>query len=134
MPTGTVRGPFSVLMAPQSQLGETEGVSVKRLSLSKQYDGPLSASGEGEMLAATTPVKGSAGYIAVERVSGTLDGKRGSFVLQHSGIMGHGKQALAIEVVPDSGTGELKGLSGSLNIVVDDGQHFYEFEYSLPQE
>ena len=131
--SATAKGSFSVQMAPQSQLGETDGVSISRLSLSKSYEGDLVATGEGEMLTARPQVQGSAGYVAIEKVFGTLNGKSGSFVLQHSGIMGHGVQSLTITVVPDTGTGGLTGISGSLKINVADGQHFYELDYSLPQ-
>jgi hypothetical protein len=84
------------------------------------------------MLAAMTDVKGSAGYVAMERVTGTLHGRRGSFVLQHSGTMHRGAQALVISVVPDSGTDELAGLSGAMRIVIAEGKHRYEFDYELP--
>jgi hypothetical protein len=83
------------------------------------------------MLSATTSVKGSAGYVAIERVSGTLQGKRGSFVLQHAGVMTRGAPQLTVTVVADSGTGELTGLSGTMNIVITDGRHSYEFDYAF---
>lgn len=133
MTSTTAKGSFTVQMDPQAGFGGTGDTSLGRLSLSKRYEGDLAATGEGEMLTAMTPVKGSAGYVAIERVSGTLDGKRGSFVLQHSGIMGHGNQALTITVVPDSGTDELAGISGTLRIDIVEGQHFYTLDYSLAQ-
>jgi hypothetical protein len=88
---------------------------------------------KGEMLSAFTDVKGSAGYVAIERVSGTLQGRAGAFVLQHNATMTRGAPALNIVVVPDSGTGELKGLIGKMNIIIADGKHSYEFDYELPQ-
>jgi len=85
-------------------------------------------------LSAVTSVKGSAGYVAIDHVTGELDGRKGSFVLQHSGAMNRGAQVLSIMVVPDSGTGELAGLSGTLSINIVDGLHFYDFIYSLPEQ
>ena len=90
------------------------------------------ATSHGQMLTALTPVKGSAGYVAIERVNGTLQGRSGSFVFQHSGSMDHGAQRLSISVVADSGTGGLAGISGEFRITITDGQHFYEFDYALP--
>lgn len=85
------------------------------------------------MLAASTNVKGSAGYVAMERVTGTLDGRRGSFVLQHSGTMSHGAFDLKVSIVPDSGTGKLAGIAGTMNIqIAPDGKHSYELDYTLP--
>lgn len=130
----TAKGSFSVQMTPQKELDETRGVSIKRLSLDKTYEGELSATGQGEMLTATTPVQGSAGYVAIEKISGTLDGKSGSFVVQHTGIMGIGAPALDVTIVPDTGTGELTGISGKLKIDNQNGQHTYVLQYALPQE
>lgn len=107
------------------------GVSLGRRSLDKTFYGKLEAKSKGEMLSAFTPVKGSAGYVAIEQVQGILKGKKGSFVLQHFGTMKQGKDRLILEVVPDSGTGELKGLKGEMKINIEDGTHFYEFEYEL---
>jgi hypothetical protein len=101
--------------------------------LDKQYQGPLQAQGRGLMLSAVTPTAGSAGYVALEFVSGTLQGRRGSFVLQHSGLMARGAPQLAIHVVPDSATGELAGLAGQMAIRIEpDGRHGYDFDYTLP--
>jgi hypothetical protein len=91
----------------------------------------MESSGKGEMLAALTTVKDSAGYVAIERVSGTLQGRRGTFLLQHTGTMTGGAQNLMVTVVPDSGTGQLAGLSGKRKINIVDGKHLYEFEYAL---
>jgi hypothetical protein len=102
------------------------------MSLDKQFEGDLVAAGKGEMLTALTPIKGSAGYVAIERVTGTLQGRSGSFIFQHSGTMDQGAQRLSITVVPGSGTAALAGISGTFRINITEGKHFYEFEYSLP--
>jgi hypothetical protein len=101
------------------------------MSIDKQLHGDLEATSKGEMLAAGTAVKGSAGYVAIERVTGTLHGRSGSFVLQHHATMTRGAPQLDIIVVPDSGTGELTGLTGTMMITITDGKHFYQFEYAL---
>jgi hypothetical protein len=101
------------------------------MSIDKQYHGDLEGNAKGEMLTGMTSVKDSGVYVAVERFTGTLGGKRGSFILHHTGIMSRGAQQLAVTVVPDSGTAELAGLSGTLNIIIADGKHLYEFDYSL---
>lgn len=126
------KGSFTVDMSPQGEADTRDGVSLGRLSLRKRFEGDLDATGEGQMLTAVTPVKGSAGYVAIERVTGTLSGRAGAFVLQHTGTMDQGAQQLSITVVPDSGTGALAGIAGALRIRIADGQHFYEFEYTLP--
>ena len=99
--------------------------------INKQFHGDLQASSKGQMLSAMSPIKGSAGYVAIEEVTGTLDGRSGSFILQHSGLMNRGTPQLTILVVPDSGTGELTGLKGSMSIQIEGGKHSYEFDYSL---
>ncbi len=126
------QGSFTVEMKPQGEPSASEGVSTGRLSLSKRFDGDLVAEGRGEMLTALTPVKGSAGYVAIERVTGTLHGRSGSFVFQHAGTMNQGAQQLSIRVVPGSGTGQLAGIEGQFKIDIVDGQHRYQFEYTLP--
>jgi hypothetical protein len=100
------------------------------MSIDKQFHGDLEATSKGEMLAAGTAVKGSAGYVAIERVTGTLHGRTGSFVLQHSATMTRNTPELSIAVVPDSGSGELVGLAGKMMITITNGKHFYEFEYT----
>jgi len=102
-----------------------------RMSIDKQFHGDLEATSQGEMLSAGTDTKGSAAYVAIERVTGTLDGRSGGFALQHNATMTRGTPYLNIVVVPDSGTGELVGLAGTMNIVIEKGQHSYEFQYSL---
>jgi hypothetical protein len=101
------------------------------MSIDKTFHGELEAISQGEMLSAMTATQGSAGYVAIEQVSGTLSGKKGSFVLQHFGTMNKGGDILILEVIPDSGSGELTGLTGRMKINIEDGQHFYEFEYEL---
>ena len=126
------KGSFSVEMKPQADAGAVDGVSLGRMSLDKRFEGDLVGAGQGEMLTALTGVKGSAGYVAMERVTGTLHGKSGTFALQHSGTMTRGAQQLSITVVPDSGTGALAGIAGVFKLNMSDGRHFYELEYTLP--
>jgi len=101
------------------------------MSIDKTFHGDLSATSKGEMLTAMTPIKGSAGYVAIEQLDGSLSGKKGSFVLQHFGTMDKGQDRLVLEVTPDSGTRELEGLQGVMAIIIEDGQHLYEFEYDF---
>jgi hypothetical protein len=124
-------GTFEVKVIPQAQGDKSEDASLGRMSLDKQFHGDLEAVGKGQMLTAGTEVKDSAGYVAIERVSGTLDGQKGSFVLQHSGTMNRGEPQLTITVVPDSGTDQLAGLAGGMTIKIADGKHFYDFEYTI---
>ena len=130
--THVARGSFTVELKPQGEPGVHEGVSTGRLSIDKRFEGDLVGVGRGEMLTATTPLKGSAGYVAIERFSGTLHGNAGSFVLQHSGTMTEGTQQLSITVVPGSGTGALAGIRGVLRLDLVEGRHSYEFEYVMP--
>lgn len=125
-------GSFEVKMIPQPAEEGVGDASIGRMALDKQYHGDLAAIGKGQMLAIHTAVEGSAGYVALERVSGTLHGRSGAFVLQHSGTMTRGAPQLIISVVPDSGSDELQGLAGTLAITITGGQHFYDFEYTLP--
>lgn len=131
MNTATATGTFSVTMTPADPPQTTAGALTGRFLLDKHYQGPLQAHGLGEMMSAGTAVKGSAGYVAIERVSGTLDGRSGSFVLQHSGSMHRGEASLHISIVADSGTEDLAGLSGSLEIRIDAGVHHYTLSYQL---
>jgi hypothetical protein len=103
------------------------------MSIDKQFHGDLDATSKGQMLTAGTDVKGSAGYVAIERITGTLEGRSGSFVFQHSGTLTRGAPQQSITVVPDSGTGQLVGLAGQMTINIAEGKHSYEFEYTLPQ-
>jgi hypothetical protein len=125
-------GTFEVQMQPLWQSEQTEGATLGRMSLDKKFQGELEGAGKGEMLSAVTATPGSAGYVAIERVTASLHGREGSFVLQHTGIMTRGAQQLSIAVVPDSGTGQLAGLAGKLAIRIEGGKHFYDFDYSLP--
>ncbi len=104
-----------------------------RMSIDKTFSGDLQGTSKGEMLTAGSPAKGSAGYVAIEQVDATLHGRRGTFALQHSATMNRGAQQLAISVVPDSATGELAGLCGSLAIDIVDGKHFYTFDYTMAE-
>jgi hypothetical protein len=125
------KGPFEVKLDPQAPDVKAGGEALSRMLLDKQFHGDLEATSKGTMLAASTKVKGSAGYVAIELVSGALKGQEGTFVLQHSGTMTRGVPQLSITVVPDSGTGELAGLKGKMTIDLMDGKHFYNFEYAL---
>lgn len=125
-------GTFEVKLEPQHPSDQAQAAKLGRMTIDKQFAGDLEASSTGEMLAAMTGVEGSAGYVALERVTGTLHGRHGSFFLQHSGIMARGVQQLEIAVVPDSGTEELAGLAGKMAILIDNGEHRYEFTYTLP--
>jgi hypothetical protein len=131
MTTIQAKGGFKVTMnsEPLSEVAAT--TTVARMSLDKQYDGDLQGTGKGEMLAFRSSTQGSAGYVAMEVVTGSLHGRSGSFVLQHSSTMTRGEPLQSVTVVPDSGTDGLTGLKGSLVIIVGDGKHRYEFEYSL---
>jgi len=125
------KGSFEVSITPEPGASEAEGVTLGVMGIVKQFHGAIEASSVGRMLAARTAEPSSAGYVAIERVTGSLEGKRGSFVLQHSGKMDRGVSSLHIEVVPDSATGELAGLRGSMTIEIVDGKHSYEFDYEL---
>lgn len=123
------KGTFEVQLSPQEDAGATVG----RMSIDKQFQGDLAGTSKGQMLmAASESVQGSAGYVAVEKVTGTLDGRSGTFFLQHNATMNRGVGDLNIVVIPDTGTDQLTGLSGKLNIIVADGKHSYEFDYELP--
>jgi hypothetical protein len=123
-------GPFEVKLSPQETPNKTEGATLGRMSIDKQFHGDLEATSKGEMLTAVTGVNGSAGYVAMERVTGALHGRNGSFTLQHSGIMTRGVPQLTLTIVPDSGTGQLVGLAGQMAINIADGNHSYDLEYT----
>ena len=127
-------GDFTVKLSPDGAVDKAEGASLGRMTIDKQFHGDLEGTSKGTMLTAMTDVKGSAGYVAIERVSGTLRGRSGSFVLQHNGTMSAAGQMLSIVVVPDSGTEQLVGLTGKMTIIIAaDGKHSYDFEYTLPE-
>ena len=123
-------GTFEVKVTPQAP-DEGHGSGVGRLLLDKVFQGDLEATSKGQMLAVGTSVEGSAGYVAMEQVSGALSGQEGTFALQHIGKMTRGTPELNVTVVPDSGTGAFTGLSGKMQIIIADGKHSYEFEYSI---
>ncbi len=128
-----ISGSFSVKLQPLPSFANGgTGNTMGRMSIDKLFDGDLSASSKGEMLSAVSAIKGCAGYVAQELVSGTLNGKSGSFVLQHFGVMQNAQQRLILEVVPGSGTDELGGLTGKMAIRIENNQHFYDFDYELP--
>ncbi len=131
--TGVAKGTFTVSLEPVPLEGAGPESKLGRMTIDKQISGDLEATTSGQMLSATTDTEGSAGYVAIERVDGLLDGKRGTFILQHSGTMSRGEPSLTVIVVPDSGTGELVGLQGDFAIEVRDGEHLYEFNYRLPE-
>jgi hypothetical protein len=126
------RGEFVVKLLPLAVEGQPVGSKLGRMSINKEITGDLIASSTGQMLSAGTEVKGSAGYVAIERVEGTLHARAGAFVLQHTGSMGQGAPSLSITVVPDSGSGDLVGLVGDMKIAIADGKHRYVFDYTLP--
>jgi len=129
--TTRATGSFDVKISPIATDTPAEGSPLGRMSIDKQFHGDLEATSTGQMLTAGTSIKNSAGYVAIERVTGSLHGKTGTFALQHNATMTRGAGALNIVVVPDSGTGELTGLSGNLSIEITGGKHGYVFEYVL---
>ena len=127
--TNHASGTFEVKVSPQEdKVGDP---TVGRMAIDKQFHGGIEGTSKGQMLTAMTLVESSAGYVAIERVSGTLDGRAGTFALQHSGTMTRGVPQLTITVVPDSATGRLAGLTGKMTINIADGKHSYDFEYTL---
>jgi Protein of unknown function (DUF3224) len=126
-------GTFDVKVVTLPFEDAAAGSNLGRMSLDKQFHGDLEATSRGQMLTAATGVKGSAAYVAIERVGGTLNGRSGTFVLQHSGTMNRGALNLVVTVVPDSGTGQLAGLTGSMTIKIDNGKHSYDFEYAITE-
>jgi hypothetical protein len=128
--TNRVSGPFDVKMIPQEDK-TVDGVT--RMVLDKQYDGDLEGTGKGQMLTGGINANKSGAYVAIEKFTGTLHGRSGSFVLHHTGIMTRGTPDLTILVAPDSGTDQLAGISGKMTInIAADGKHSYDFEYTLP--
>jgi hypothetical protein len=128
--TMTARGTFEVKMTPQPQ-DDGAGGGFDRLFGDKQFHGELEAVGKGQMLAARTAVEGSGAYVALELVTGKLNGRRGRFVLQHKGTMSKGVYNMDVTVVPDSGTDELAGIAGTMTIIIEGGKHSYSFDYTL---
>jgi hypothetical protein len=129
--TSRASRPFEVKFTPLALGDPSADASLGRMAIDKTYHGDLEATGKGEMLTAGSAATGSAGYVAIERITGKLKGREGSFVVQHSGIMNRGAPSLTVTVVPDSGTGQLAGLSGKFGVKIEQGKHLYEFEYSI---
>jgi Protein of unknown function (DUF3224) len=126
-------GTFDVRVAPQPADGHADGGTLGRMTIDKTYHGDLEGTAVGQMLSGMSPTEKTSGvYVAVERVTGTLAGRTGTFILHHTGVMDRGAQSLKITVVPDSGTDQLSGLTGTLAIDIRDGKHFYTFDYLLP--
>jgi len=126
------KGTFEVTLHPEPPYDDADGVTLGRVRIDKTFtSGPLEATSVVEMIGARTKIPSSAGYVAIERVRGLLSGKRGSFVLQHSGSMQGGAMSLVVTIVPDSGTGELAGIRGKMVIEIVEGKHFYELDYDL---
>lgn len=126
-------GTFTVKLAPQAPEENVGDPTVGRMSIDKQFIGDLEATSKGQMLAVRSDLEGSAGYVAMERVTGALHGQSGTFALQHSGTMNRGASQLLITVVPDTGTGELAGIAGTMMITIANGKHSYDFDYTLDQ-
>ena len=127
-------GTFEVKIVPQKADNKpAETANLGRMSIDKQFAGDLTGTSLGEMSSFMTETKGSGVYVAIERVTGTLQGRSGSFVLHHTGVMNRGVPSLTITVVPDSGTGALAGIGGAFTIKIEGGKHFYEFDYTLPK-
>ncbi len=125
-------GTFEVKIAPQKPDNpQAEAAALGRMSLDKQFHGDLEAASQGEMLSVLDRGKGSGGYVAMERVTGKLQGREGSFVLQHDATMNRGAAKMEINVVPDTGTGQLAGIFGSMTVRIEDGKHFYDFDYEF---
>jgi len=125
-------GSFDVTLQPLSNADASANPLLGRMLLTKKFSGDLAADALGQMLSAGTSTRGSACYVAIDHVTGELGGRRGSFLLQHTGVMNRGEPSLCITVVPDSGTDELAGLTGTLSINIVDGRHFYDFIYTVP--
>lgn len=132
--TNRASGTFDVKMTPQATADKGEEAAIGRYSLDKTFHGDLNGTSKGEMLAVGTAVEGSAGYVAMEQVKGTINGRSGSFALQHTGTMNRGAAELSVTVVPDSGTGQLAGLAGTMTIKIENGKHLYDFEYTLAEK
>lgn len=127
------KGEFDVTRTPQGELEIGGGLRIGHMRFDKRFHGPLSATSVVHMLAAMAPVPGSGAYVAIERIEGTLDGRQGSFLTQHNGVMERGTPSLQLTVVPDTGTGDLAGLRGRIAIDIVDGKHFYTFDYTLDE-
>jgi len=125
------KGTFDVKVTPLPP-DAGDGSHIGRMSIDKKFSGDIDGLSKGQMLAAMTTVQGSAGYVAMERVTATIGGRSGAFVLEHTGLMDRGRPSLTILVVPDSGTDGLAGIAGTMTIEIREGTHFYAFDYTLP--
>jgi hypothetical protein len=132
-PVSHAKGTFEVKITPQTPDGKFEDATMGRTTIDKQLHGDIEGSSKGQMLTGMTEVKGSAGYVAMEKVTCKLQGRSGTFLLQHTATMDRGVPSLSVTVVPDSGTGELLGITGKFNIIITEGKHSYDFEYTLPE-
>jgi len=132
--TTLAHGTFDVNIIPQPPEDKTEGLTLGRMLIEKKFQGDLEAASMGQMLTGMTEVKGSGAYVAIERVTGTLQGRSGSFILHHLGIMERSAPRLNVNVVPDSGTRDLAGIAGTMTIIIAEGKHSYELAYTLPEE
>ena len=130
--TQHARGTFEVQIAPMPADAYADGATMGRMSIDKQLTGDLVATGKGHMITGMGGERGSAAYSAIERISGTLAGRTGTFMLQHTGVMNRGAQQLSITIIPDSGTGELAGISGVFHLTIEGKVHSYDLEYTLP--
>ena len=130
--TNQANGTFDVKVIPQDTVDTADGITLGRMSIDKQFHGDLEATSKGQMLTSGLESNGSRAYVAIERVVGALNGRSGSFALMHQGLMNKERQQLVVTVVPDSGTGELDGLSGTMTITIVEKKHLYDFAYSLP--
>ena len=124
-------GTFEVKLTPQPADDYADATTLSRLTIDKEFRGDLEGTSKGQMLSAATAIRNSAGYVAIERVTGTLQGRAGTFVLQHNGTMNRGAPSLVVTIVPDSGTGGLEGISGTMTIDVSGGRHGYTLDYTL---
>ncbi|AEW00543.1 hypothetical protein A4D02_24745 [Niastella koreensis] len=129
--THFAKGEFEVKLIPQAE--ERDVPLLGRLTIDKVFHGDITGTSKGQMLSAKTAVPASAGYVAIERVEATINGRMGSFILQHNATMNKGEPMLNVIIVPDSGTDELTGIAGKLNIIIKEKKHFYEMEYTLPE-
>jgi hypothetical protein len=126
-------GTFEVKIVPQPADAHSDAGALGRMTIDKTYHGDIEGTAIGQMLTGMSPTEKTSGvYVAVERVTATLAGRKGTFILHHTGVMDRGAQSLKITVVPDSGTEQLTGLTGTMAIDIRDGKHFYTFEYALP--
>lgn len=129
----TAKGTFEVTLTPQPHQEGVGDASVGRIALFKVFAGEFNGTSVGQMLGYRSSIEGSAGYVAMDKVQGTMNGRQGSFIMQHNGIMNRGEPQLSIKIVPDSGTDALTGIAGEMLLNIESGKHFYEFRYTLPE-